>query len=362
MTNPGTCCPFIADKMLTEAQFFVGRQAEIKIVMGLMTNVQPTSVNIVGDRRIGKSSLLYRICQDYENLVVSYNRQPTEFIAIYLSLADTRCKGVDKFYQAIADRLLARSSVRADPDLADLLRVQPLDGTAFNRAMESWKNKGMLPVICLDNFEILLDNVQLFNDSFYDNLRFLIDSKLLMLVIASRSKIEDYRRQYNLTSSFFNLTQQLELKVFSDMEASDLVRLPHGNPALSDPRQKIALDWGEKHPYLLQSAGKYLWEAQQQGHSESWAEEKFKMEVKNVPRSKNILKRGIGAVEGLGKFAKRIGGGVSGAGDLVTGGMIIFVSIGLVCGAVNLSDIGGFCKNILNNTIFQNTETKNEEK
>jgi uncharacterized protein len=362
MTNPGTCCPFIVDKMLTEAQFFVGRQAEIKFVMGMMTNVQPTSVNIVGDRQIGKSSLLYRICQDYENLVVNYNRQPTEFIVIYLSLADARCKGVDKFYQAIADQLLARSIVQADPDLADLLRVHPFDGTTFNRAMESWKDKGILPVICLDDFEILLNNVQLFNDGFYDNLRFLIDSKLLMLVIASRSKIEDYRRQYNLTSSFFNLTQQLELKVFSDMEASDLVRLPCGNPALSNPRQKTALAWGEKHPYLLQSAGKYLWEAQQQGHPESWAEEKFKMEVKNVPRSKNILKLGIGAVEGLGKFAKRIGGGVSGMGDLVTGSMIIFISIGLVCGAVNLSDIGGFCKNILNNTIFQNTETKNEDK
>jgi uncharacterized protein len=362
MTNPATRCPFIADKMLTDSQFFVGRQAEIKFVMGMMTNVQPTSVNIVGDRRIGKSSLLYRICQNYKNLVVSCNRQHTEFIVIYLSLADARCKGIDKFYQAIADRLLARSSVRADPDLADLLRVQPLDGTAFNRAMESWKNKGVLPVICLDDFEILLNNVQLFNDSFYDNLRFLIDSKLLMLVIASRTKIEDYRRQYKLTSSFFNLTQQLELKVFSDLEASDLVRLPHGNPALSDPRQKIALNWGEKHPYLLQSAGKYMWEAQQQGHSESWAEDNFKMEVKKVQKPKNILKWGIGAVEGLGKFAKRIGGGVSGAGDLVTGIMIIVVSVALIGGVVKISDISGFCKNILNNTIFQNTETQNNGK
>jgi uncharacterized protein len=362
MTNPGTRCPFIADKMLTEKQFFVGRQAEIKIVVGMMTNVQTTSINIIGDRRIGKSSLLYRIYQDYENLVVSYNRQHTEFIVIYLSLADARCKGIDKFYQAIADRLLARSSVRADPDLADILQVQPWDGTAFNRAMESWKTKGVLPVICLDDFEVLLNNVQLFNDSFYDNLRFLIDSKLLMLVIASRSKIEDYRRQYNLTSSFFNLTQQLELKVFSDQEASDLVRLPQGNPALSDPRQKTALDWGDKHPYLLQSAGKYLWEAQQHGHSESWAEEKFKMEVKNVQRSRNILKRGISAVAELGKFAKKVGGGVSGAGDLVTGIMIIVLSIALIGGVVNISDIGGFCKNILNNTIFQNTEIKNEDK
>lgn len=228
--------------------------------------------------------------------------------------------------------------------------------------MEAWKLAGVLPVVCLDDFETLLKNVSQFNDGFYDNLRFLIDSKLLMLVIASRLKIEDYRCQYKLTSSFFNLTQELKLKVFSEQEASDLVRLPQENPALSDHRQKIALDCGGKHPYLLQSAGKYLWEAQQQGHAENWAEEKFKMEVKKVPRSKDLLKRGIGAVAGLGKFAKKIGGGVSGAGDLVTGSMIIVVLIALIGGTVKISDIGGFCKNILNNTIFQNTETKSEDK
>lgn len=160
------------------------------------------------------------------------------------------CQGVDKFYQAIADKLLARQFVQNNLNLADPLRVKPLDGGAFNRAMEAWKLAGVLPVICLDDFETLLKNIDSFNDGFYDNLRSLINKSLLMLVIASRSKIEDYRRKYKLTSSFFNITQQLELKVFSDQEASDLVRLPHGNPALSDPRQKTALAWGENHPYL----------------------------------------------------------------------------------------------------------------
>jgi uncharacterized protein len=361
MTNSGTRCLFIADKMLTDSQFFVGRQAEIKFVMGMMTNAQTTSVNIVGDRRIGKSSLLYRICQDYENLVVSYNRQPTEFIVIYLSLADARCKGVDKFYQAIADQLLARSSVRADPDLADLLRVQPLDGTAFNRAIESWKIKGILPVICLDDFEILLDNVQLFNDSFYDNLRFLIDSKLLMLVIASRSKIEDYRRQYNLTSSFFNLTQQLELKVFSDQEASDLVRLPQGNSALSHTRQKKALAWGENHPFRLQSASRYLWEERQQDLPEGWAEKQFRAADLQTTQPGNILKSGFKAVARLGKLGQKVGDNLDDWGNFLKGMAIIAIISLVICGVVPWSGFAKFLQTNVNDLI-KNVETNSEDK
>jgi uncharacterized protein len=78
--------------------------------MGMMTNAQPTSVNIVGDRRIGKSSLLYRICQSYENLVVSYNRQPTEFIVVY--------KHLEKFYRAYSKlAIISTSLIRQPPHI-----------------------------------------------------------------------------------------------------------------------------------------------------------------------------------------------------------------------------------------------------
>jgi uncharacterized protein len=357
MTNPGTRCPFIADKMLTESQFFVGRQAEIKFVMEKMTNVQSTSVNIVGDRQIGKSSLLYRIFQDYENLLPAYNRQPTELIVVYLSLADAQCQGVDNFYQAIARKLSARQE---NPLLADPLKVQPFDGGTFNQAMEAWKDAKVLPVICLDDFETLLKNVENFNDGFYDNLRYLINNNLLMLVIASRSKIEDYRRQYKLTSNFFNLTQHWELKVFPEQDASDLVRLPQGAAVLTAPRQQKALDWGEKHPYLLQLAGMYLWEEQQQGLPEGWAEQKFREAAQQVPRSQNILKQGFRAVIRLGKWGQQIGDGVDDAGNFFKGMAIIVMTVLVLAGVVKWSGFSSFFQNTMTD-IFKNSTTQNED-
>jgi uncharacterized protein len=362
MTNSGKSdCPFVAGGMLTESQFFVGREQEIGFVMRMMTNAQPTSVNIVGDRRIGKSSLLHYIYRNYENLLPSYNRQPTEFIVVYLSLRDARCQTVDNFYQAIAEQLLMRSAVKARSNLADPLQVSPLDGIAFNRAMEAWKQEKVLPVICIDDFETLLEHRQQFNDGFYENLRYLASNIFLMLIIASRALIKDYRRRHHLTSSFFNVPQSGKLKIFSDTEAADLIRLPSGNPILTQPRQAKALKWGERHPYLLQLAGSYLWEEQQQGHSESWAEEKFREGAKEIPVKRNIVKQAFRDVARIGKLGQKIGDIADDLGNFVKGLVIITIVVGVLFKVVPWSGLSDLFQKTMKD-IFENAETKSEKK
>jgi uncharacterized protein len=362
MTNNGMIhCPFIANKMLTEAKFFVGRKAEIKTVMGLMTNSQPTSVNILGNSRIGKSSLLYQISHTYENSLAVYDRQPTEFVVVYLSLADARCQGVNSFYQEIADKLLIRQSVLANVNLADPLRLKPLDTSVFNRAMESWKKASILPVICLDDFDYLLKNLEQFDDKFYDNLRYLINQNLLMLIVASKKSIKEYRRKYKLTSNFFDVTQQVKLDVFSDSESCDLVRLPHGCPALSETRQKTALAWGKNHPYLLQLAGLCLWEAHQQDYPESLAEEKFRALSKDIPKNSKKSKWVYLQIVKLGKFGQKIGDGVDDAGNFFKGMTIILMVLLVLLGMVKWKDFSGFFQNTVTD-ILKNADTKNEGK
>ncbi|MCP4347321.1 MAG: ATP-binding protein [Desulfobacterales bacterium] len=51
--------PFIIGPPITDPRFFVGRKQELQAVINCMDGVQPTSVNIVGETRIGKTSLLY---------------------------------------------------------------------------------------------------------------------------------------------------------------------------------------------------------------------------------------------------------------------------------------------------------------
>ena len=66
-----------------------------------------------------------------------------------------------------------------------------------------------------------------------------------------------------------------------------MVRLPKTNLpnldiALSDRRQTLALKWGENHPYLLQLAAMYLWEAKRFDKSDDWAKAEFDQARKNT--------------------------------------------------------------------------------
>ncbi len=72
------------------------------------------------------------------------------------------------------------------------------------------------------------------------------------------------------------------------MEAMDLVRLPQTTdpslqPALSPEKQQIAIQWGGRHPYLLQLAGLWLWEAKKGDRPVKWAKQQFDQQAKRVP-------------------------------------------------------------------------------
>lgn len=222
-------CPFFAGGMLTDSKFFVGRDKEIGSVIRCLTGDQPRSVNIVGNKQIGKSSLLWHICNTYEARVLAYAQQPQKFVLVYLSLKAVAEWEPEKFYPEMARCLWER--VRDRQGLGEPLAAANLGYAEFRSALEKWKQLGVLPVVCLDDFDMMLRHRQKFDNNFYDNLRSLLDSSLLMLIIASREPLRDQKRKYQYTSSFFNLFQVDRLGEFSASETSRVLNFPIGQAA-----------------------------------------------------------------------------------------------------------------------------------
>lgn len=278
-------CPFVAGSMITDPPLFVGRKDALRTITARMTGPQPTSINVVGKRRIGKSSLLYHFFKTWEQRVT----HPKPYVVIYLSLQRADCRTESDFYKAIAEELLNRDTVRNNPALADPLNSNPLNRQTFSNAIEACEAANVLPVLCLDEFEALLDKPQDFPNDFYDNLRSLMNKSALMLIIASTEPVEQYAKKKRLTSDFFNVGQTETLGRFTEEEVNELVRLParDGNnlqAALGLAEQQLAREWGEGHPHLLQLACQYLWEATQQGKDEVWAKQRFDEQASDVPR------------------------------------------------------------------------------
>lgn len=276
--------PFIAGPMLRYPEKFVGRKHELRAIVNRMVGSQPTSVNIVGEHQIGKSSLLYYFFLTWEQRV----SQPENYVVIYLSLQNAGCQTEKDFYQELAQELLSCSSVKKQPKLVALLQ-KPLDRLSFSRAIEEFKKLGLLPVLCLDDFESLFENRdehrKEFDNGFYDNLRSLMNNSALMLVIASCKKLDFYAEKHRFVSSFFNVGHVIALGELTTDEAIKLTRLPVDSQqalsALTLEEQRSAKRWGRCHPYLLQLAGSCLWQARQDQRNFQSAKKQFDYQKKS---------------------------------------------------------------------------------
>lgn len=348
--------PFVAAGMIEDSKLFVGRKDELRAIVSRMSGVQPTSINLVGEKRIGKSSLLYHFFQTWEQRV----SDPSRYVVIYLSLQNVQCHRETDFYQAVARQLLHFPRVANNPALSDSLRVTPLNRLAFSAAMAQWKTQKVLPVLCLDDFKMLFENKSEFNDDFYNNLRSLMDNNMLMLVIVSQKELDFYSKKHQLTSSFFNLGHVLKLGELKEEEAKDLARLPastvnNASAVLSVDEQRLTRQLGGCHPFLLQIAGGLVCEARQQGHDENWVKSRFATESRRLPQSGLASRRWWRQVHWLlwelpvrlGRIPKFIGGTVDDVSNWIIGCVILLLPILVLFGVLHWEQVWDFVRDKL---------------
>ncbi len=308
-TSSSRSCPFVAGPMITDSSCFVGRREELNILARRMDGAQPTSVNVVGERRIGKSSLLYHFCQTWEQRV----NDPSRFVVVYLDLQAKTPPSETAFYQALGRALAQQPAIQRVEALRRNLLAPPRSSQDFALLLDQLSDHVLLPVFCLDEFEVLLKNGEQFTDSFFDQLRGFMNASQLMFVLSSRRPLDVYAGEQDLTSAFFNLGHVVELGEFTEDEAKEIVSLPVDDEPVLDPEEwQLALDWGGRHPYLLQLAATALFEARQLGKRTAWAKKQFEVQrcrIQPVKRSLSLkaIMQGYrsvltGAAEDAGKW------------------------------------------------------------
>ena len=347
-------CPFVAGPKIEDPRLFVGRREELDFIHSRMIGAQPISVNIYGERRIGKSSLLFHFFQ-------TCAEDTKRYVIAYVSLHDSKCATQAGFYAACAEALLARPAVSSDPDLAAPLRAQPMDAAAFGSAVRAWKQRGVLPVLCLDEFEALMERAGQFDDDFFNHLRALMDESALMLVIASFEPLHVYQEQYKLTSRFFNLGHVRCLGDLKKDEAEALVRLPASTvpgaqAALNDEEQRLALRWAGRQPCLLQLACSTLCQARHANRDYAWAKREFDAQATRMTQPPARAQRWLGLLrwplrllcwllvdvpKWIGGLARCIGLVWSDAVSWAVGAGLIFLALGALAGLISSEQLRG---------------------
>ena len=98
--------PFSGRSMITDASRFIGRATESQKIFNALATPKPQCVSIIGNRRMGRSSLLQHVLRSYPH----YLPQPGRYRFAYLDLSRDTCRHPHQFYAEVADTGASRVS------------------------------------------------------------------------------------------------------------------------------------------------------------------------------------------------------------------------------------------------------------
>ncbi|MFC1713491.1 hypothetical protein ACFL6S_07485 [Candidatus Poribacteria bacterium] len=235
--------PYLNRVMIRNVHDFYGRKRELTRLYARIGAARPQSVSLTGERRMGKSSLLWYLMQP-EN-TVQHLTDPDKVIFIFLDFQENREMTVDDFCAA----LLAPLSKQV-PD------VHPDGGyDALLEAVQHIDERGFKLIVLLDEFEIVTQNPN-FDGRFYSFLRALANRYNVAYITSSRLPLQHLCHSKQIADSpFFNIFSSLHLRGFTEAEAKELIAVPsQAAGGALEPYTDFLLDVGGTYPFFLQIA------------------------------------------------------------------------------------------------------------
>lgn len=283
--------PFVTGPPLRPNDRIFGREDTFRFIADSLARFSP--VNLVGERRMGKTSVLNHLLANQGKYLMAQPDQPPLVLAhIDLQRNITEAK---RFYGMALRELLANlppSRSKEAQHLSQLharLDTQP-EATydEFDRTLRQLRDQRGIcvrPVLLIDEFDEFFDDSISANfpyPQFFNGLRALMTADLIALVVASPQHLIEYftdsKYHQNLTSDFPTYFQTHPLLTLNNAAATAL--LTQGKHPLSITEIVEAYTWSEGHPYYLQVAGKAHYEAREGRHSNEWMHQK-REEMKN---------------------------------------------------------------------------------
>jgi len=231
--------PFINRGVITDPAEFFGRKEQIDDITTRLHTMQSTSV--VGERRIGKSSLLYHLAQ-----IGPQKMNDPSYRFLYFDLLDAHFHTAVGFLQTILKKL--------DAGPEDIKAENRLDQNliAFSDHIETLQGSGQHIVLCLDEFESTFKHPDQFTEDFFNHMRSQLSHRKLAFVTATGHTLQQLSLEGKLTSPFYNIFTVIELKEFTEAEAKEFIAAQHRKVQFDEAELQSILSYLPLHPLKLQ--------------------------------------------------------------------------------------------------------------
>ena len=250
MTAPTTLNPYHVAGPIHNPAFFFGRNEQLRRILESAWQ-HHQSINVVGEARSGKTSLLFRMLDSD----VRARFVPHDVHSIYVYVNPELCPDPPSFY-----RLALEGVGKAMPGLLDLRGEEPVSAATLETYLQA-----LLPhhlVLMVDNFERMCESPN-FKSEFFDYLKGLAEhtEAYITMVVASRKHIHELCPSDSLGSDFFGVFGEVRLGGFTPDEFDEFIQetsCAAGAP-VSEVREAIAKLSGY-YPYLAQMACSHVYD------------------------------------------------------------------------------------------------------
>jgi len=270
--------PFFSRQRIVDPAYFYGRHREIEALYSAIATHQCRS--IVGERKLGKSSLLTALAQPAN--LERFGLDPARILFLYIDLEGMASARREDFWVEVLDRLVAALPPGDLHDQAErLLGGGELRFTTLRRLLRRVRDAGLDLVLALDELEGLARNPS-FTPDFYGELRSLAGEMGVVYLTASKRGLYDltYHDSATLSSPFFNIFSELLLGLMPIDEARGLLaelcklgasrgQTGREGPGFCEEEIDLGLELAGPHPFFLQIAGFHLYDMPGRGRPHS---------------------------------------------------------------------------------------------
>jgi len=232
--------------MIRSVQGFFGRQREIDRIMARIGADTPQSVAVVGERRVGKSSLLWHVSQ--EEIYRRHLGDASRYLFVHLDFQGQQHLDMAGFCGALGGRLRDAAGDRVTlPEGGDPSGVQEQAGRL--------EEAGLRVVFLFDEFETVTRN-EAFGGEFFGFLRSLANTRPVAFVTASRRELQTLCHTREISESpFFNIFSCLRLGPMVDSEVSRMIREPSADAGVPLEGHEAGIrELGGRLPFFVQVA------------------------------------------------------------------------------------------------------------
>lgn len=203
---------------------------------------QRRSVSLIGDWRMGKTSLL---------LHWQMQAEANGRVVRMLSGEAPEAVSCASFVRVIIGQGAGHDGALDEPEhAADVL------GNWARTLVPA----GLPPLILIDEADGMLARLP---HRFFERLRGLLNSQTLCLVLATRQTVDLIYQGAGGTSPFVNILEMRRVGLLEPDGAAWLIAL--GGITFGDEERALLRRWAGRHPYHLALLGRRLWEARQRG-------------------------------------------------------------------------------------------------